>query len=90
MAHLIKFEFNMELQGEVISVVITSGQERLGYLTYFQSREETANGKHRGVNETGKDLALDAFPFLKTSLKIINLDDYVGYIVTIRTIRICD
>jgi hypothetical protein len=59
-------------------------------LTYFQSRKETANGRHRGVNEPGKNLALDAFPFLKVCLKIINREDCVGYRVTIRTIGICD
>jgi hypothetical protein len=65
----------MKFQGKVISAVVPSGQERPGRLTCFQSRKETANGRHRGVNEPGKDLALDAFPFLKTCLKIINLDD---------------
>ena len=80
----------MKFQGKVIGVVVPSGQEGPGCLTCFQSRKETANGKHKGVNESGKDLALDAFPFLKTCLKIINLDDCIGYRVTIRTIGIYD
>ena len=80
----------MKFQGKVISAVVPSGQERLGRLTCFQSRKETANGRHKGVNEPGKDPALDAFPFLKTCLKIINLDDYVSYKVTIRTIGVYD
>ena len=80
----------MEFQGKVISVVVVSSEERPGCLTYFQSRNETINGRHKGVNEPGKDLALDAFPFLKACLKIINRDDYVGYRVTIKIRRICD
>jgi hypothetical protein len=80
----------MKFQGKVISAVVPSGQERPGYFTCFQSRKETANGRHRGVNEPGKDLALNAFPFLKMCLKIINMDDCVGYRVTIKTIGICD
>ena len=80
----------MEFQSKVISAILASGQERPGYLTSFQSRKETVNGRHRGVNEPGKDLALDAFPFLKACLKIINQDDYVGYRVNIRIKRICD
>ena len=74
LVHLIKLEFNMEFQGKIISAVVTSGQEKLGCLTCFQSRKQIVNGRHRGVNELGKDLVLDAFPFLKACLKIINRD----------------
>jgi hypothetical protein len=88
--YLKKLEFNMKFQGKVIGAVVSSGQEGLGCLTCFQSRKETANGRHRGVNELEKDLALNAFPFLKTCLKIINLDDCISYRVIIRTIEICD
>jgi hypothetical protein len=88
--HLIKLEFNMEFQDKIINAVVASGQERPYCLTSFQSRKETVNGKHRGVNELGKDLALDAFPFLKACLKIINRDDWVGYKVSIRISRIYD
>ena len=58
----------MKFQGKVISAVVPSGQERLGRLTCYQSRKETANGRDRGVNEPGKDPALDAFPLLKTKI----------------------
>jgi hypothetical protein len=87
---LIKLDFNMKFHGKVISAVVPSGQERPGRLTCFQSRKEIANGRHRGVNEPGKDPALDAFPFLKTCLKIINLDDCISYRVIIRIIGVCD
>jgi hypothetical protein len=87
---LIKLEFKMEFQGKVISTVVASYQERPGCLTGFQLRNETANGWHRGVNEPGKDLALDAFPFLKAYLKIINQDGYINYKVSIRIRRIYD
>ena len=80
----------MKFQGKIIGVVVPSGQEGPGCLTCFQLRKETANGRYRGVNEPGKDLALDAFPFLKMCLKIIYLDDCIGYRVTIKTIGICD
>ena len=59
----------MKFQGKVISAVVPSGQERPGRLTYFQSRKETTNGKHRGVNELGKDPALDVFHFSRCASK---------------------
>ena len=89
MAHLIKLDFNMEFQGKVISAVVPSGQERPSRLTCFQSRKKTANGRHRGVNEPRKDPTLDTFPLLKTSLKIISLNNCCSYRVTIRTAGIC-
>jgi hypothetical protein len=80
----------MEFQGKVISAVVVSGQERPSCLTNFQARKKTVNGKHRGVDEPGKDLAFDAFPFLKAYLKIINRDDGGDCRVTIRIRRIYD
>ena len=88
MAHLIKLEFQMKFLGKVINAVAASGQERLGCLNSFKTRKETINGRHRGLNEPGKDLALDAFLFLKAYLKIINQDDCIGYRVRIRIRRI--
>ena len=53
-------------------------------------KDHAVNGRYRGVNELGKDLALDAFPFLKACLKIIYRDDWIGYKVNIRISRIYD
>ena len=91
MAHLIQLEFKVELQGKVISAILASGKKKKpGCLTSFQSWKKTVNCRHRGIDELGKDLALDSFPFLKVYLKIINRNDWDKCRVIIRIKRICD
>ncbi len=54
-----------------MSAIVVSGQERPGYLSSFKSWKKTIDYRDKGVDEPGKDLALDALLLLKAYLKII-------------------